>query len=77
MPSLYVIAGPNGAGKTTFASEFLQKYAHAPAFINADTLARGLSEFSPDTVALKAGRILLEQIDAYAAKRTDTAGFSN
>ncbi|MDO8729907.1 MAG: zeta toxin family protein, partial [Candidatus Omnitrophota bacterium] len=29
--------------------------------------------FSPDAVALKAGRILLEQIDAYASKRVDFA----
>ncbi len=73
MPNLYVIAGPNGSGKTTFATEFLRNYADCPAFINADTLARGLSGFSPDTVALKAGRILLEQIDAYAAKQMDFA----
>ena len=68
-PQLYVIAGPNGSGKTTFAAEFLPKYADCPAFINADTLARGLSGFSPDAVALKAGRILLEQIETYASKR--------
>lgn len=73
MPHLYVIAGPNGSGKTTFASEFLPHYAECPAFINADTLARGLSGFSPDAVALRAGRILLEQIDAYAAKRMNFA----
>src|SRR3989338_8662875 len=72
-PHLYVIAGPNGSGKTTFASEFLQHYAECPAFINADTIARGLSGFSPDAVALKAGRILLEQIEAYASKRIDFA----
>lgn len=70
---VYVIAGPNGAGKTTFASEFLPRYADSPAFINADTIARGLSGFSPDAVALKAGRILLEQIEAYAVKRADFA----
>lgn len=72
-PQVYVIAGPNGAGKTTFAKEFLPNYAHCPTFINADTIARGLSGFSPDAVALKAGRILLEQIDTYAAKRVDFA----
>lgn len=73
MPQLYVIAGPNGSGKTMFASEFLPNYADCQAFINADTLARGLSGFSPDAVALRAGRILLEQIDAYAAKRINFA----
>ncbi len=72
-PQLYIIAGPNGSGKTTFASEFLPKYADRPAFINADTLARGLSGFSPDAVALKAGRVLLEQIEIYAAKRMNFA----
>ena len=72
-PQVYIIAGPNGSGKTTFASEFLPKYAGTPAFINADTIARGLSGFSPDAVALKAGRILLEQIETYASKKTNFA----
>jgi predicted ABC-type ATPase len=72
-PQVYVIAGPNGSGKTTFASEFLPNYADCPAFINADTIARGLSGFSPDAVALKAGRLLLEQIEAYAAKKINFA----
>ena len=72
-PQVYVIAGPNGSGKTTFASEFLPKYADCPAFVNADMIARGLSGFSPDAVALKAGRLLLEQIDAYAAKKINFA----
>ncbi len=73
MPHLYIIAGPNGAGKTTFAEEFLPKYAHCPIFINADLIARGLSGFTPDATALKAGRLLLEQIDAFAAKKNDFA----
>lgn len=72
-PQLYIIAGPNGSGKTTFATRFLPRYAECPTFINADTIARGLSGFSPDAVALKAGRILLEQVDAYASKRVDFA----
>ena len=72
-PHVYIIAGSNGSGKTTFASEFLPNYADSPAFVNADTIARGLSSFSPDAVALKAGRLLLEQIEAYAAKRMNFA----
>ena len=48
-------------------------YADSPAFINADTIARGLSGFSPDAVALKSGRLLLEQIETYAAKRINFA----
>lgn len=72
-PQVYIIAGPNGSGKTTFASRFLPKYADCPSFINADTIARGLSGFSPDAVALRAGRILLEQIESYASRNVDFA----
>jgi len=72
-PQVYMIAGPNGSGKTTFATEFLPNYADCPTFINADTIARGLSGFSPDAVALRAGRILLEQIETYISRRIDFA----
>ena len=72
-PQVYIIAGPNGSGKTTFASKFLPKYADCPSFINADTIARGLSGFSPDAVALKAGRILIGQIESYASRNVDFA----
>lgn len=72
-PHLYIIAGPNGSGKTTFAEEFLPHYAKCPTFINADMISRGLSGFSPDATALKAGRLLLEQIKNYAAKRINFA----
>jgi predicted ABC-type ATPase len=61
-PTLYVIAGPNGAGKTTFAREFLPKFADCREFINADLIAVGLSPFSPSSVAVSAGRILLRRI---------------
>ncbi len=72
-PQLYIIAGPNGAGKTTFAKEFLPQYAKCPNFINADMIAQGLSPFSPEVVAIKAGRILLEQIQEYSNKKLDFA----
>lgn len=70
-PSVYIVAGPNGSGKTTFARTFLPDYAHCKEFINADLIASGLSPFSPDTAALKAGRLLLERIRLLAGKRSD------
>ena len=70
-PNLYVIAGPNGAGKTTFAREFLPHYAKCPQFVNADLIAGGLAPFSPETAALRAGRLLLEQIRLLASRRSD------
>ncbi|MFA7405179.1 MAG: AAA family ATPase [Pelobacteraceae bacterium] len=62
-PKIVIIAGPNGAGKTTFAREFLPNEAHCPTFINADLIAAGLAPFEPDTVAVRAGRVMLEEID--------------
>jgi predicted ABC-type ATPase len=59
-----IIAGPNGAGKTTFARSFLPEEAQCPHFINADLIAAGLSPFAPEAVALKAGRLMLEEIDS-------------
>jgi len=54
--------GPNGAGKTTFAREFLPNEAECPQFINADLIAAGLSPFAPDLAAVKAARLMLENI---------------
>jgi predicted ABC-type ATPase len=73
-PRIYVIAGPNGAGKTTFAREFLPHYADCRQFINADLIAQGMSPFSPDAAAFRAGRLMLEEIERYAGLR-ETFGF--
>ncbi|MBI2496241.1 MAG: zeta toxin family protein, partial [Candidatus Omnitrophica bacterium] len=70
-PNVYVIAGPNGAGKTTFAKEFLPHYAKCENFVNADLIAQGLSPFSPEAAAMRAGRLLLEQIRLLAHKHSD------
>jgi predicted ABC-type ATPase len=59
---IIIIAGPNGAGKTTFAREYLTKEAHCPDFINVDLIAAGLSPFDPDRAAIRAGRIMLSEI---------------
>jgi predicted ABC-type ATPase len=61
-----IIAGPNGAGQTTFAREFLPGEASLPIFVNADLIAAGLSPFSPDLVEIRAGRIMLREIDDHA-----------
>lgn len=65
---IVIIAGPNGAGKTTFAREFLPNEAHCPVFINADLIAAGLSPFSPETAAVTAGRLMLQEIVDHVAK---------
>ena len=59
---IVIIAGPNGAGKTTFAREFLPNEADCPTFVNADLIAAGLAPFSPEAAAMRAGRLMLEEI---------------
>jgi len=72
MPKLYIIAGPNGAGKTTASSEILSEMK-CKEFVNADSIASGLSAFNYDEVAFQAGRIMLGRIKALAAKQIDFA----
>src|SRR5271170_3024573 len=62
MPTLYVIAGPNGVGKTTFADRYLPQTIRQLEFVNVDLIARGLSPYNPDSVAMEAGRIALARI---------------
>jgi predicted ABC-type ATPase len=71
--NVYIIAGPNGSGKTTFAKGFLPAYAKCPNFVNADLIAQGLSPFSPSAAAIRAGRLVLEQIHQFANKGVDFA----
>lgn len=59
---LYIICGPNGAGKTTASYSVLPKILHCKEFVNADEIARGLSPFNPENVAIEAGRIMLNRI---------------
>jgi len=70
-PNVYIIAGPNGAGKTTFAREFLPKYADCRNFINADLIAQGMSPFSPESAAIRAGRLMLGEIELSMRRRVD------
>ena len=63
------LVGSNGAGKTTFARAFLPQEAHCPRFINADLIAAGMSPFAPELAAIKAGRLMLEEIATCAARR--------
>jgi len=58
-----VIAGPNGAGKTTFARRYPPEYEGLVRFVNADLLAGGLSPLNPELAAVKAARLVLQEID--------------
>jgi predicted ABC-type ATPase len=70
---IIIIAGPNGAGKTTFAREYLVTEADCPDFINVDLIAAGLSPFDPDRAAIRAGRLMLSEIERRVRKGESVA----
>ena len=71
--NVYIIAGPNGSGKTTFAKLFLPVYANCSRFVNADLIALGLEPFEPRNAAIKAGKLVLQQMDDYSTRGLDFA----
>ena len=72
-PRVIIIADPNGAGKTTFAREFFPYEADCRAFVNADLIAAGISPFAPEAAALRAGRLMLEELSHHFATHTSFA----
>ena len=61
--NLYIISGCNGAGKTTASYTVLPEILDCREFVNADEIARGLSPFNPDSMAIEAGRLMLKRIE--------------
>ncbi|MDE6566808.1 MAG: zeta toxin family protein [Lachnospiraceae bacterium] len=72
-PILYIIAGCNGAGKTTASYNVLPNMLNCKEFVNADEIARGLSPFAPERMAVQAGKLMLERIDELLGKRVTFA----
>lgn len=70
---LYIISGCNGAGKTTASYTVLPEILKVEEFVNADEIARGLSPFNPDGMAIEAGRLMLKRIDELLLKGRDFA----
>jgi predicted ABC-type ATPase len=73
MAELYIIAGCNGAGKTTASLTILPDILNCKEFVNADSIAAGLSPFSPEGVAWEAGRLMLQRINQLMQERADFA----
>jgi predicted ABC-type ATPase len=67
--TLYIIAGCNGAGKTTASYTILPEIWHCQEFVNADEIARGLSPLNPNSMAVQAGRIMLQRIEELMKQR--------
>ena len=70
---MYIIAGCNGAGKTTASFNILPEILACKEFVNADEIARGLSPFQPEKVAVEAGRLMLNRISELMQEGEDFA----
>lgn len=72
-PRIILIAGCNGAGKSTLAPHLLRDTFGLTDYVNADTIAQGLSAFSPEKVSLEAGRVMLKRLHNLASRRENFA----
>jgi predicted ABC-type ATPase len=72
-PSVVILAGPNGAGESTAAPALLHGALAVDEFVNADVIARGLSAFDPESVAITAGRVMLGRLHELAEQRVSCA----
>jgi predicted ABC-type ATPase len=73
MPNLYIIGGANGSGKTTASMSLLPNFLDCFEYVNADAIAAALSPFNPESVAITAGRIMLERLQTLSNSGTDFA----
>lgn len=72
-PKIIVIAGCNGAGKSTLAPHLLRDVLGLKDYVNADTIAQGLSAFAPENVAVEAGKIMLLHLKELANRKKSFA----
>lgn len=72
-PQIVIIAGPNGAGKSTLAPALLRNELRLMEFVNADTIALGLSAFQPERTAIDAGRVMLKRLRELAEQKVSFA----
>jgi len=72
-PHIVVLAGPNGAGKSTTGPALLRDTFGITEFVNADTIAQGLSAFDPEGAAIDAARVMLGRMHELAEERADFA----
>src|SRR5262245_31828682 len=72
-PNVVILAGPNGAGKSTISRTLLAKKYGTMHYVNADAIARGLSAFHYENMAVKAARVMLEHLRELADDRANFA----
>jgi predicted ABC-type ATPase len=59
---IILLGGPDGAGRSTAAKVLLPQYLDLFTFLNADETTRQIAPADPESVALTAGRRLIERM---------------
>ena len=72
-PIVVLIGRPNGAGKSTSVVSLVQRRLGIEQFVNADAIALGLSPFAPESVALSAGKVMIQRLHDLMRRREDFA----
>jgi predicted ABC-type ATPase len=70
MPRIIILAGPNGAGKSTSAPGLLSQET---VFLNADEIAKGLTDVPSQSRDVQAGRLLLRRLEELENEKADIA----
>ncbi|MTJ54667.1 Zeta toxin family protein [Anabaena sp. UHCC 0253] len=73
MPNVYIIGGANGSGKTTVALQILPYVLEVFEYVNADNIAAGISPFNSESVAIEAGRLMLQRLETLVNDKADFA----
>jgi predicted ABC-type ATPase len=73
MSEIFVFGGCNGSGKSTLALKILSSINPRPEFVNADLIAAQLNPNDVDSVAVSAGRIMLERLNYLSELQLDFA----
>lgn len=73
MPNLYIVGGANGSGKTTVAMNLLPNLLDCFEYVNADTIAARMSPLRPESVAIPAGRLMVERLQALSKSNSNFA----
>jgi predicted ABC-type ATPase len=73
MPNIYIIWGPKGAGKSTVFLRLLPNFLECFEYVNADAIAAGMSLFNPESVAILAGRLMIQKLRNLSYSATDSA----
>ena len=77
MPEIVIIVGPNGAGKSTLAPALLRDTLGILEYVNADTIAEGLSAFAPEDASFNAGRVMLRRLLDLSIRQESFAHYGN